>query len=593
MRRRRAGRTSPKKPEPSMSKTEIDNVGQSENREDQTNINNTATEEASAIKHSTAAKAKFKKRNTVKPNKYILPKPYESALPTPVQSSPAIIPVPATSASAAANANAAAIAAAANATTASASYKKSVRSTTASSAVSVLRATLPAATDESSSSDDESISGLTISHNPRVPITCIHTISCTKSYKPKRILSSPYRKTLLTLLCRVRTESTDSYAPGRATAAADRTQVYSCYQHHWNPKLNIPVLTLVACCNNTICQPMIERSEPDLVTLTALCSTPSEQRKVTFQIPLFSTLDSVHQPVILQMGPHHPLPDTLTSWFIKSSEKDVALAWIKIWNLSPVGCFNLHNHGILIPQRPFPEAEIHFLGLTAKRKMPHRINQLDFQFSLMSMLDPTDLGNVGYKKYAPITKPILPQNGTLVHKLPDNPIPRINVSPEWYYEDGMVVQPTFRIRRWPQFEPEYYPFPFNHSTFTDEFPDPVLLLKGEIAFRRPLILPHTTLDDMITEAVRKRPMQNPLSTLMIYFNFRREDVETKYMFLPFTKFLEDKQLPPDEHNGVCLYDAHSNGHNAGERYLVPKTWFHLKQHPSIFQDISSGSGPIK
>lgn len=577
MRRRRAGQTSPQQPETSMSMSDTDNVGQFEAREIKAatnketpntgNVNPAAA--ATSIKTSAApaaAKPEFGKRKSIQPD--LLPKSYESPLPTPVHATPASVPLPATCSAT---------------TSASAISKKSppaAISRPTSPAVPV-RPKLPA-TDESST-DDESVSKLTISHDPRIPIPCIHTVTCSKSYKPKRLLCSPYRKTLLALLCRVRSESTDSYSPSRAKSAADRTQIYACYQQHWSPKFNIPVLTLVACCNVTISSPIIERSEPDTARLTFLCTSPSEQSKIVFDIPLFSTLDSVNQSVMLQLGPHHPLPDSLTSWFIKSSENDIVLTWVKVWHLSPIGCFNLHNHGVFVPQRPFPEAEIHFLGLTGKRKMPYRINQLDYTQSLLAMMDPTDLGNIGYKKYEPCKKPSLPRNGTLVHRLPEPPIPRTQMSPEWYYDNGLVVQATHKLKRWPQFEPPHYPFPFNHRDHHDEFPDPILFPTGEIAFRQPLILPHTTLDDMITEAARKNPKEDPIATLMIYFNFRRQDIETRYMKMPFVRFLQDKTLPPDDYNGKCQFDALINGHNTGERYLVPKSWFPMQRHPLIIQ----------
>ena len=593
MRRRRAGPTSPKLSQPSMSlQFDIGNVGQCE-----TKAATASTEKAttnSASNSNTGSEYWQRKARPFRSNNLSTrSKSHESSLPTAFDfynaSKFLSISTPDSSLNSTEHASTPLSVTAipiisfpATTTTVSApTTTTATTSTTANSSTTIFsRPEFPKSDDDGSSSDDElPTTNFTVFHNNRLPIPCIHSLSSTKSFNPKRFIRCPYRKTLLSLLCRVRTSPTDGYASDRQSTNADRIQVYACYQQHWNPKFNIPVLTLVACCNVNIAQPILERTEPDKFNVTFMCTSSKEQHKMTFKMPLFTSLDSINNPIMLKIGPHHPLPESLTSWMITYTDSEVALSWIKVWHLSPMGCFNLHNHGIIIPQRPFPEAEVHFLGLTGKRKMPFRINQLELVGTFLPMIDPIDLGNIGYKRYTAPQKPTLPNNGTLVTALPIKAFPRNNISPDWHYDNGLIARPEIKLKRWPNLEPIHYPPPFDYSIILDEFPDPLVFQEGESVFRTPLILSTTTLEDMITEAVKKNPREDPINTLMTYFNIRRQDIETRYMKKPFTRFLQEKQLSPSETNGKCVFEAYCNGHNTGERFLVPKIWFHIHQHP--------------
>ena len=590
MRRRRAGPTSPRLSTPSMSLTPTSgNVGQCEGGQ---NKDSPTIEKATNYHSAASSPDKWKRKNrdsqsnnfssrskSYEPSIYSAFRPYDPSYFLP-STSKHLYPtksfsVPESLQSAvqqsSTDTNAAASAASAASAATAATHTTSVLSRPQ------LSTSTNDATSSSSSDDDVPAANNTIHHNARLPIPCLHTLSSTKSYKPKCFVGSPYRKTLLSLLCRVRTSPTDTYAATKPYA--DGLQVYACYQQHWYPKFNIPVLTLVACCNVNISQPILQRSEPDRFEVTFFCTTSRQQSKVTFKLPIFTSLSNIHNPLILKIGPNHPLPESLTSWLITNPDDNVTLTWIKVWHLSPVGCFNLHNHGLIIPQRPFPEAEVHFLGLTGKRKMPFRISQIAFSGTYLSMLDHIDIGNLGYKRYEIPKRPILPDDGTLIGVQYPMAFPRYQVHPNWYYEKGAIVRPTLKLRRWTHFEPNHYPPPFDYSLNLIEFPDPVVFQEGEAVFRTPLILCTTTLEDMITEAARKQPHEDPINTLMTYFNFKRQDIEAKYMSQPFTRFLRDKQTK--ETNGKCVFDSFTNGNNTGERYLVPKNWIPINRHPTL------------
>lgn len=437
--------------------------------------------------------------------------------------------------------------------------------------------------DDSLSSDDEQPTPAnTISIDVRQPIPCIHHTTRTRAYNTRRILGRPYRKTMLSLLCGVRSKPVDDYSAARSATATGRNQVYACYQQHWNPKLNIPVLTIVGCCNVNISQPIIKRTLPDRVLVTLIATTSTEQSVLEFDVPLHLPLANVTNTMELCLGPHHPLPDSLTSWFVRAKETLVTLTWIKIWHLSQEGCYNLHNQGLIVPSRPFPESEIHILGLTGKRTMPYSISQITLTNNYLQLLDDIDIGNLGYKLYEPQTKPTMPLTGAHVYNLGENLFPRNNYAKNWFYDNGTMKQPEYTVRRWPDYEPIHYP-PLTPHNLTNhlEFPDPALLLQGNNASRQPLILPTTTLEDMITEAVRKSPNEDPIHVLMVHFNINRRDINTRYMKVPFTTFLDEYQLPENAHNGVCQFTAHIGGHNTGERYLIPKTWIKLENHPGL------------
>ncbi len=419
---------------------------------------------------------------------------------------------------------------------------------------------------------------------PHTPIHCLHTVTSTPAYPTKCFVDNPYRKTMLSLLRRVASDPVDHYSPGKPSSTNDRLQIYACYQQHWNPKCNIPVLTITACCNTNLNQPVLTRMDPDHVDVTFMCSTDSQQGRITFRLPIFSTIMTINQSLIMTLGPHHPLPDSLTTWIIRTTENETPLTIIKAWHLSQQGCYTLHNQGIISPHRPYYEAEIHILGLTGLRNMPHAINQHDYHNTIIAMLDSSELGDIGYKKHQITTKPIFPISPPPFIKQTNRALPRITYFPKWYFEGNTIIVPPQDVHQTPtHMDPLFYPPPFNHSLNNCEFPDPTTFQPGNLPYTVPLITPYTTLEDMIALAVRQSPFSDPIITLMSLYNFRRQDLETRFMMAPFIDFLRLKELPEGEHNGLCQYKSHADGIGTGERYLIHKTWLPIHRHPCIKQ----------
>lgn len=438
-------------------------------------------------------------------------------------------------------------------------------------------------TDDSSTSDDDN-AAYPIVFNPNSPIPCIHSSSYTQSYKPSTFISNPYRKTMLSLLCRVRTTPADNFSPTSPTSANDRVQVYACYQHHWNPKFNIPVLTIVAACNTNISQPIITRDVPHRFEAKFMCTTDKDQGTFKFKLPIFSTITHAMDPITTTIGPHFPLPDSLTSYLVRSGESGTVLTWIKIWHLSPTGCYILHNQGIHHPHRPYFEAELHFLGLTGKRQMPYALNQHCHKTTIIQMLDARDLGNVGYKKNVTSKKPLLPAVGTLISGMLPRAFPKASSTPVWYYHDMKTVVRTQHdiYHRFHNFDPVFYPPHYNHNN-PIEFPEPEVFTPGEVPFIFPLHLAQTTFEEMVNEALKREPRSDPIATLMTFFNFRREDIPRKTN-ITFNSFLAKKELNSTVNNGYCVFDSYHDGHNTGERYLVHKGWYPIYRHPYIKED---------
>jgi len=419
-----------------------------------------------------------------------------------------------------------------------------------------------------------------IMFNLKHPIACIHTTTSLPAYKPKYFVLYPYRKTMLSLLCRVELRPTDSFSP--FSAPADRLQVYACYQQHWNPKYNIPVLTIVACCNTHIAPPILTRTEPNIFNIRIMATTGEEQGFADFELPIYTTLQRAAHSVFIATGPHNAFPDSLTSYFIGSAIDRSILTWVKIWHLSPYGCHNLHGRGLLQPMRAYPLAEVHLLGLTGQRKMPYRLQQHDLFTSLASVLDPIDLGNCGYKKFPSTSKPTVPIEMAMITKLRARAFPRPVVTDPWYYERGQIQKTTQApSSRMAEFDPEYYPPPYGHSLLSAEFPDPVVFKPGESAYRFPILHHMTTIDEMLQDCLAREPHSHPISTLMKYYSFHRDDLDPRCLNTSFVKFLENKGLHNKTSNPTCQYLLFSHGYNTGSRYLIHKTWIHITSHPLI------------
>jgi len=217
--------------------------------------------------------------------------------------------------------------------------------------------------------------------------------------------------------------------------------------------------------------------------------------------------------------------------------------------------------------------------------MPYQINQHKINDSIISLLDHTDLGDIGYKKFRTCnSKPMLSTRGQKIYGPTYRALPRPTPSPPWHFDGTTVVIPDNNVSSsMKELDPVYYPLPHDHEASDIEFPDPLTFQPGNLPYTYPLLNPYFTLEDMITVAVQHSPATDPIITLMTFYNFLRKDLETRFMKLPFINFLQQRELPPDQTNGICTYNSHQDGYGTGDRYLIHKSWLPLNRHPSIKQ----------
>ena len=119
--------------------------------------------------------------------------------------------------------------------------------------------------------------------------------------------------------------------------------------------------------------------------------------------------------------------------------------------------------------------------------MPFRIRQHDLFSSFITVLDPIDLGNYGFKKFPPTDKPTVPIEKSMITKLCTLAFPRPAITTTWYYKKGQIMKTSqASSTRMPNFDPEFYPNPFGHSLLKEEFLDPEVFNSGETSFCFPI-----------------------------------------------------------------------------------------------------------
>ena len=106
---------------------------------------------------------------------------------------------------------------------------------------------------------------------------------------PQKIIENPYHSTMLTLLRQVTTLPCDLVSPALPASSRHRLKLYACYQQHLNPKINMPILTLVAPCGTSIMPPTMRRNSPSSVDLEFTVSTEHQQEYFALTVPLLMT----------------------------------------------------------------------------------------------------------------------------------------------------------------------------------------------------------------------------------------------------------------------------------------------------------------
>ena len=90
--------------------------------------------------------------------------------------------------------------------------------------------------------------------------------------------------------------------------------------------------------------------------------------------------------------------------------------------------------------------------------------------NILQLIDPINLGNIGYKKYQFCDKRILPTCGVNVMRLPSPSLEKpYNITPCIYQSPNKIIAPQPDIvKQFNEYDIHYYPAPYNHAA---EFPD--------------------------------------------------------------------------------------------------------------------------
>ena len=223
---------------------------------------------------------------------------------------------------------------------------------------------------------------------------CAHLHSMMRAAEPFMFLRFPYRSSLMTLLRRVATVSTDTMAN---MYNCDPPLVYAGYQNHWNSDIGCPVLTIVGVCNSNIAPPIVTRNTYDYATVTCMASSKTEQHLVEFKIPLLQLIDTCNQRIVVEVTSALDIDDQLVTYIVHASNPKEPMVMIKLWNLSPTGCSKLHIQSVYEVPRVEITDEYHILGLSGDRSTSFHINFPYIKDPVMRMLEELDLQAIGYR----------------------------------------------------------------------------------------------------------------------------------------------------------------------------------------------------
>ena len=227
---------------------------------------------------------------------------------------------------------------------------------------------------------------------------CPHSSSFSIPISPDAIISNPFSGNMLTCLRQLKTEPCDMVSPSLPANPRHRLKVYACYQQHWYPKINMPVLTLVAPCGVSISPPSFKRKFSARATLKFIASSTGQQENLKFNLPLLIPRTMVSSSIVMTHGPSSSCPDTITSYILKTTAPELNLVWIKVIHLSVIGCYSLHVRSLITLARPSPTSEIHILGLSAARHTSYTIMHQSPSHIGIKFLQEHELQAIGWKK---------------------------------------------------------------------------------------------------------------------------------------------------------------------------------------------------
>jgi len=412
---------------------------------------------------------------------------------------------------------------------------------------------------------------------------CIHQRSFMDPIMPNELFSNPYHPSMVTMLRAIKTTPNDLYSPTKPRNPRNAMKILASYQQHWDPKMNVPVLTIVAPCGTTLSQPFMVRNKPRKIDLSFTASTEGEQRMFLMEVPLSFGRTSAVTPVVLTSGPSNNMPDTYTSYLVRSVTPHVNLLWIKVFQMSVMGCRLLHLQSIYNPPRPARSSEYHLLALNGHRITTYEKHHLPVDHHLIQKCTPEDLEAMKYDIMQSKTTTSLYYNPQIV--LCRNPLMQQQQfqEPSYYLNvtDMCIPKKSIIPISVVNMVPIYYP--------VDVFRMPPLKKPNEVSkFFSQSLTPGVVRKDKLISARMYISRITPLPNFNIVETFLRYHPVNPKAFedltnldLPIETFLH--RFRHTYGNDVCQYKQLKSQHEPFD-VSIPKSWRYIADHPFIEDD---------
>jgi len=408
---------------------------------------------------------------------------------------------------------------------------------------------------------------------------CAHTHSYMKASHPIMFIRFPYRPSLMTLLRQAIGQPIDSI--GNSYTLQDPVKVYASFQNHWNPAVDLPVLTIVGACNTNISPPILTRKSYEYADITVMASTSMCQEIFYFKIPLIQNLLSSNHRIVMQTTSSMDVADQLTTYVIHPQNPKEPIALIKLWNLSAYGCQHLHLHALYEAPRAKVTDELHLLGLSGTRDTTYHIELPDISSPMVSLLEELDLQALGYRQKAskrPLFPPSdyaeasdktdhlliarsVPQQSTYRHPMSKNHVvvPDRNI----YYRGSIPHKPFF------------YPPPLKHKPgFPFGTIKPVLFPAGFHTSKTLIADKLLTVKDIINDmSMDTKTPSKAINTFAECFDVSPGMVET-YLNHTFEYFFNNQieSRPPKQTPYFVRPPI---------QMIMPTEWIHSTKHPAV------------
>ena len=418
---------------------------------------------------------------------------------------------------------------------------------------------------------------------PQKRTECPHEHSSMVSSDPRLFTRFPYRASVMTLLRKVETKSTDS-AANRWTGK-DPVSVYAGFQNHWYPALNYPVLTVVGCCNTILQPPMVTRDQFEYANVTVFASTSRQQQMVQFKIPLIQLIDQAVEKVVVEVVAAVDLDDHLTTYLIHAGKDPLAM--IKMFNLSASGCRLLHLQSVYqLPRRKTTD-ELHLLGLSGARTTTFQLSFPYLRYPIMELLEELDLQAIGFRTKHDSRPSFSREDFALLPSPVDrNLLTRMTPQKSPYRhptdKDFVVVPP--RETHWKgriPVKPYFYPPAIHHKPgMPFGKVKPVLFPAGFQTYR------HLSLDGLVTVKDIAEDLAYTHGDYLISDGIKilartygiDEDVVKEFLHESFQEFHKKNDARRFKKTNLPYYIRST----ASE--VMPEEWIHSTKHKSVFCD---------